>query len=141
MPVNETLPTDIERRLASLGHVIAEATPDVDFADLFGSAVTGGRTPRSDIDVAIYVSDRADTFQIRLTVAHAVAKYLGTDAIDVVPLNSLPISVAGRVLASRWVLLDRVPFARHRYESLTARMFQDFRIREHRMLAERRARG
>ena len=141
MPVNETLPTDIERRLASLGDVIAAATPDVDFAYLFGSAATGARTRRSDIDIAIYVSDRADAFQIRLTVAHAVARHLGTDAIDVVPLNSLPISVAGRVLASRRVLLDRVPFARHRYESLTARMFQDFRIHEHRVLAERRARG
>ena len=141
MPVNETLPTDIEGRLASLGHVIAAATPEVDFAYLFGSAATRSRTRRSDIDVAIYVSDRADAFRVRLAVAHAVAKHLGTDAVDVLPLNSLPIAVAGRVLASRRVLLDRVPFARHRYESLTARMFQDFRIHEHRVLAERRARG
>ena len=78
---------------------------------------------------------------MRLDVAGTAAKHLGTDAIDVVPLNSAAISLAGRVLASRRVIVDRAPFARHRYESLIARMFQDFRIREHRLLAERRARG
>jgi hypothetical protein len=51
------------------------------------------------------------------------------------------VAVAGRVLLSRQVLLDRNPHARHRYESCTARLFQDFRIREHRLLAERRAHG
>jgi hypothetical protein len=35
----------------------------------------------------------------------------------------------------------RDPYARHRYESSTARLFQDFRIREHRILAEREAHG
>lgn len=47
----------------------------------------------------------------------------------------------GRVLTTRRVLLDRDPFARHRYESLQARMFQDFRIREHRLLAARQRHG
>ena len=141
MPLNETVPADIGRRLAGLGQAIAATTPDVQFAYVFGSAATERGTRRSDIDLAIYISDPADAFDVRLAVAHAAAKHLGTDAIDVVPLNSAPISLAGRVLASRRVVLDRMPFARHRYESLTARMFQDFRIREHRLLAERRARG
>ena len=141
MPVNETLPPDIERRLAGLGDAIAAATGDVEFAHVFGSAAARRRTPRSDIDLAIYISDGADAHAVRMDVAHAAAKHLGTDAIDVVPLNSAPISLAGRVLASRRVIVDRAPFARHRYESLTARMFRDFRIREHRLLAQRYARG
>jgi hypothetical protein len=78
---------------------------------------------------------------VRLEVARAVAKHLGTDAVDVVLLNTAPVSLAGRVLTSRRVVLDRVPFARHRFESLTARLFQDFRIREHRLLARRYTRG
>jgi hypothetical protein len=56
-------------------------------------------------------------------------------------LNTAPVSVAGRVPGTRRVLLDRDPFARHRYESSTARLFQDFRIRERRILAERAAHG
>jgi len=141
VPLNERLPVDLEQRLAGLGHAIAAATQDIEFAYVFGSVAARSQTPRSDIDVAIYVSDGADAHAARLDVAHAAAKCLGTDAIDVVPLNRAPISLAGRVPASRRVVLDRVPFARHRYESLVARMFQDFRIREHRLLAERQARG
>lgn len=141
MPFNERLPVDLEQRIEGLGDAIAAATRDVLFAYVFGSAASGSRTPRSDVDVAIFVSDGADAHAARLDVAHAAAKHLGTDAIDVVPLNRAPISIAGRVLASRRVVLDRAPFTRHRYESLVARMFQDFRIREHRLLAERQARG
>lgn len=141
MPLSETVPPDLERRLAGLGDAIAAVAPDVRFAYVFGSTVAGRRTPRSDIDLAIYVSDQADALTVRLAVAYAAAKHLGTDAVDVVVLNSAPIALAGRVLASRQVVLERAPFTRHRYESLIARMFQDFRIREHRLLAERRARG
>ena len=141
MPLKQTLPVDIDQRLAGLGDAIVAASEYVDFAYLFGSTAVGRRTPRSDIDLAIYVSHDANGHAVRLDVARAAAKHLGTDAVDVVLLNSAPVSLAGRVLTTRQVLLDRVPFARHRYESLTARLFQDFRIREHRLLAQRYSRG
>ena len=98
-------------------------------------------TPRSDIDVAIHVAPRADGQAVRLTVARAAARQLATDAVDVVLLNTAPLSLSGRVLGSRRVILEREPYARHLYESLTLRNFHDFRIREHRILAERRPRG
>lgn len=141
MLLNEKLPSDIDRRLDDLGEAIAAAAADVEFAYLFGSAAVGRLTPRSDVDVAIFVAGRADAAEVRLDVARAATRHLGTDAVDVVVLNGAPIALAGRILTSRRVLLDRAPFARHRYESLTARMFQDFRIREHRLLARRYARG
>lgn len=141
MPLNQTLPADLARRLDGLGDAIAAAAPDVEFAYLFGSAAEGRLTPRSDVDVAIFVSARADADTVRLDVARAVARHLGTDAVDVVLLNSAPLALTGRILTSRRVVIDRAPFVRHRYESLTARMFQDFRIREHRLLARRYAHG
>jgi len=136
-----TLPTDLTRRLNGLGEAIAAASDDVLFAYLFGSAATGALTPRSDVDVALFVASGTDPHTVRLAVIRACARHLGTDAIDVVVLNTAPISLAGRILMTRQVLLDRDPYARHRYESLHARMFQDFRIREHRLLALRDARG
>jgi predicted nucleotidyltransferase len=136
-----TLPSDFEARMRGLGEAIGASCPDVLFVYLFGSASTGLLTPRSDVDVAVFVAPGADAHTTRLTVARVAARQLGTDAIDVVLLNTAPISVAGRVLGSRRVLLDRDPHARHRYESATARLFQDFRIREHRLLAERAAHG
>jgi predicted nucleotidyltransferase len=141
VPLNQTLPADIDRRLDGLGEAMAAAAADVEFAYLFGSAASGRLTPRSDVDVAIFVAERADAGAVRLVVARAVTRHLGTDAVDVVVLNAAPIALVGRILTTRRVLLDRAPFARHRYESLTARMFHDFRIREHRLLAQRYARG
>jgi predicted nucleotidyltransferase len=141
MPLNETLPQDIDERLATVSAAIEAASADVLFAYVFGSIDTPRRTPRSDVDLAIYVAESADLHAVRLSVAAAAAKHLRTDAVDVVLLNDAPLSVAGRVLTTRRVILDRQPFLRHRYESITARMFSDFRIREHRLLAERFARG
>lgn len=141
MPLKLTLPSDIEQRVERVGDVIAAASPLVTFAYVFGSVALGRPNPRSDVDLAIHVSDGADAHAVRLDVALAAAKHLGTDAVDVVLLNSAPLALAGRILASRRVVLDRLPFVRHRYESLTARMFQDFRIREHRLLTQRYARG
>ena len=141
MPLNDALPPDIEQRVADLGHAIAAASTEVDFAYVFGSVAAGRQTPRSDVDLAVHVDRHADGGAVRLEVARAATRHLGTDAVDVVLLNAAPIALAGRVLTTRRVLLDRDPFARHRYESLTARMFQDFRIREHRLLTQRYARG
>jgi predicted nucleotidyltransferase len=141
VPLKTSVPADIERRLSTLGPALAAACPDIEFAYLFGSASTGQATSRSDIDLAIYLSDSADTAFTRLEAGRLAAHHLGTDAIDIVVLNTAPTALAGRVLTSRRVLIDRRPFVRHRYESLTARLFQDFRIREHRFLARRYARG
>ena len=127
--------------MGGLGEAIAASCPDVLFVYLFGSAATGLLTPRSDVDLAVFVAPGVDAHATQLAVARVAAQQLGTDAIDVVLLNSAPVSVAGRVLGTRRVLLDRDPYARHRYESSTARLFQDFRIREHRILAEREAHG
>jgi predicted nucleotidyltransferase len=141
VPVNTTIPSDIESSLSTLGAAIARECPDVEFVYLFGSRSTGNATPRSDVDLAIYVASSADQPGLRLDAARVSAAHLGTDAIDMVLLNAAPIALAGRVLVSRRVLLDRNPFLRHRYESSTARLFQDFRIREHRILAQRYPRG
>ena len=141
MPFARTVPRDLETRLVGLGQVIADAVAGVDFGYLFGSTATGDRTPESDVDLAIHLADNVDPHSARLEVARAAAIHLGTDAVDVVVLNDAPIALAGRVLTTRRVILDRNPFARHRYESLTARMFQDFRLREHRILAERFGHG
>ena len=141
MPLKLTLPTDLDRRLSGLGDAIAAASTDVVFAYLFGSVAGGAVTPRSDVDVAVFAAPGADPHEVRLAVIRACARHLGTDALDVVLLNTAPISLASRVLTTRQVLLDRDPHVRHRYESLHARMFQDFRIREHRLLALREARG
>ena len=141
MALQTRVPVDIERRLSTLGDRLAAACPDIEFAYLFGSAGTERSTAGSDVDLAIYVSEAADPHLSRLEVGRIAANHLHTDAIDIVLLNTAPVALAGRVLTSRHVIVDQRPFVRHEYESRTARLFQDFRIREHRLLAERYARG
>lgn len=119
-----------------------EAEADVVFAYLFGSQSTGKAGPRSDIDVAVYLrDDGVDAFETRLRLAGVLARAIGTDALDVVVLNTAPLSLAGRILTTRRVLVDHQPHQRHLFESLTARQFVDFRFREHRLLEMMTARG
>lgn len=127
---------DVPRLTAALG---AEA--DVVFAYLFGSRATGTAGPRSDVDIAVYVRDGVDPFETGLRLTGVVERALGTDAVDLVVLNAAPLSLSGRILTTRRVLVDNHPHQRHLYESLTARQFVDFRFREHRLLEMMTSRG
>lgn len=128
-------------RLETLGTALETACPAIAFAYLFGSAATGHMGPRSDVDIAIYLSGNDNRYDVGLDAAGVAASHLGTDAVDLVVLNTAPVSLAGRILGTRRVLIDREPFRRHQYESLTARMFHDFRLRERRLLAARFGHG
>ena len=134
------LPADIEDRLGSLGPALARC-PGVVFAYLFGGVGAGRIRPLSDVDVAIYLDEAVDPLEARLEAVRAVTAHLGTDEVDLVVLNRAPTALAGRVLQTRRVILDRDPFRRHRFESLALRTFLDFRIVEHRLLTRRAAGG
>jgi predicted nucleotidyltransferase len=134
------LPHDVGDQLATIARAL-DRFPDVVFAYLFGSLGSGCPGPLSDVDIAIYLEAGADFGSRRLDVVGALTRHLGTDEVDVVVLNSAPIALAGRVLVQRRVILDRLPFVRHRYESLTTREFLDFRHFEHQLLERRFARG
>jgi len=134
------LPEDIEERLVTLGRAL-EACPDVQFAYLFGGAARGRLTPLSDVDVAVFLAEGTDLEEGRLAALGLATRHLGTDEVDLVVLNTAPSALLARILPNRLVLLDRVPFRRHRFESLEARKAADFRIFERRVLERRFGRG
>ncbi|MBI2525435.1 MAG: nucleotidyltransferase domain-containing protein [Candidatus Rokubacteria bacterium] len=134
------LPADIQSRLHTLGRTL-EACPAVVFAYLFGSAATRTLRPLSDVDVAVYVDESADPADARLEILQLLTRHLGTDEVDLVVLDMAPTALAGRILGTRRVILDRDPFRRHRFESQVLRQFMDFRVLEHRLLSRRFARG
>lgn len=74
--------------------------PRVVFAYLFGSQATGGAGSRSDVDVAVWLSghvrDRA--FDATLELMEVVGDSTGTDAVDVVVLNTASLSLAAEIL-------------------------------------------
>lgn len=97
METREKSPIAVSARLTQ---VLARRLEVLD-AYLFGSTVTGGAQPHSDIDVAVYVDEsRLDDsgygYQAELT--SVLMSALGTNRLDVVILNKAPPLLYHRVL-------------------------------------------
>ena len=128
------IPGDIHKQLDLLSDFFME-DPNIIFAYLFGGVARDKRGPLSDVDLGIYVRNikRLDF----LSSFSEISRILGTDEIDLVVLNSAPISFAGRILRNRKILIDKDPFLRHQYESRILREFFDFSIKEKEILHRR----
>jgi uncharacterized protein len=109
---------------------------DVAFAYLFGSFASGNARPLSDVDIAVYL-DGSNISEKRLELLGHLANILKTDEIDLVILNSAPLTLKMKILQSRCVVSDNQPFRRHLYESITIRGYLDFSILEMRLLERR----
>lgn len=131
---------DVLSRLPEAGRYLSSHAL-VEFACLFGSLARRAPTATSDIDIAVYLTPAANKGKARLEILGALMDIFQTDEIDLVVLNSAPISLRGRILKDRWTIADRNPFLRHRYESLTMREFFDFSVRERAILEGRYLHG
>lgn len=113
------------------------------FAHLFGSRAAGTATARSDIDVAVHLTEDAgivDTLELRLRLARRLEEALGQGPVEVVVLDESPVALAGRVREEGVVVFSSDEAARVRWDSLTARQYHDFRLHEERSARERLAR-
>ena len=120
---------------------ILEENENILFAYLFGSIARGEHSALSDIDIAVYLHENTDLTAEKLKLLGELLDNMGTDYIDLVILNTAPLSLAARILKSREILVDRSPFTRHRYESLVMREYFDFSFLETSILNRRYARG
>lgn len=107
------------------------------FAYLFGSRARREARPSSDVDIAAFLKEDSDYGEEKLKILGAVTEALRSDDVDVVILNTAPLSLLGRILADREILLDREPYRRHAFESLTLRQYLDFSITETAILNRR----
>jgi uncharacterized protein len=122
----ESLRSDVLDRIPAAAGIL-ERRSDVIFAFLFGGPANGQVNPLSDVDIAVYPSEGIGGPTARLTLFDELTNALETSELDLVVLNTAPTSLAGRILSSRRILVDRDPFFRQRYESLILREFFDFR--------------
>ena len=132
----EKLPVNILSRIPGVREVLS-ADSRVLFAYLFGGLATGRANPLSDVDIAVYLNETGGLAEYKLALFGRITDALGTSELDLVVLNTAPISIAGRVLQNRQLLADKDPFRRHAYESLTLREFFDFRIMKEEFFARR----
>ena len=128
------IPENICERIDLLPGLFME-DPNIVFAYLFGGLLGDQRKPLSDVDLALYVKN-IKQLNYRSSFSK-ISHILCTDEIDLVVLNSAPISLAGRVLQKRKILIDKDPFLRHQYESRILREFFDFTIKEKDILHKR----
>jgi len=125
----DKLPPDILSKLPEAERVL-EQDSNVVFAYLFGGLAGKVIKPLSDVDIAVYVKDTNDLAEFKMQFFDKLTDALGTSEIDLIILNTAPVSLAGRILQKKIVLSDKEPFRRHVYESLTLREYFDFRVKE-----------
>ena len=125
----ERLPEDILMKIAEGKKVLLDDN-NVIFAYLFGGLAEGKVTPLSDIDIAVFLKSAHDVAEYKLGLFDRLADSLGTCEIDLVILNTAPVSLTGRILQKKKLLVDKDPPQRHLYESATLRKFFDFKIKE-----------
>ena len=123
------LPENIENLLPLAGEYL-KSRKDVHFAYLFGSLAKRRPFPLSDVDIAAYLSEDTDFLERKMEMLGKLTELLETDEIDLVILNSAPLTLKMKILENRKILADNSPFLRHQYESLTMREYFDFSITE-----------
>ena len=117
-----------------------KGSKDIAFAYLFGSLARDIATPLSDVDIAVYLRSEK-TSDKRLEIIGDLVNILKTDRLDLVILNTAPLSLKMRIMKARKVMADNLPFIRHAFESTTIRTCLDFSKVEDRILEKRYLHG
>jgi hypothetical protein len=118
-----------------------ELHPKVLFAYLFGGLVKGKLQPLSDVDLAVYLADSLSLYEIKLDILGNLIDILQTDEIDLIVLNTAELTLNMNILKNKKIIVNKDPFARHLFESLTMRKFFDFSIKESAILNRRYMNG
>src|SRR4030067_3003656 len=125
----ERLPEDILTKISEGKKTLIDED-NVIFAYLFGGLAEGKVTPLADIDIAVFLKSSHDVAEYNLGLFDRLSDALGTCEIDLVILNTAPISLTGRILQKKQILIDKDPPRRHVFESVSFRKFFDFKKKE-----------
>ena len=126
---DKKLPENILELLPKANYFL-ENYQKVIFAYLFGSLARDKVLPLSDIDIAIYLKEGADFSQEKITILRNLIDILGTEEIDLILLNTAPLTLKARIVENKKILVDKDPFLRHSFESLVLREYFDFSKKE-----------
>lgn len=100
------------------------------FSYLFGSAASGKLSPLSDIDIAIYLSEKnsRDSFDLKLSLHADICRALGRNDVDIVVLNTASnLILLDDIIRNGIVLYDREMGVREDYEVRVIHQAIDFK--------------
>ena len=126
---DKKLPENILNLLPQVNSFL-ENYPKVVFAYLFGSLTKGKVNPLSDIDLALYLKKGTKFSREKMVILEELIDIFGTDEIDLVILNTAPLTLKARIVENKKILVDKDPFLRHSFESLVLREYFDFSKKE-----------
>ena len=118
-----------------------EGHPKTIFAYLFGGLSGGTPLPLSDVDIAVYLADHLYVKEEKLDILGQLTDILHTDEIDLVILNGAGLPIIINILKNKRIIVDKDPFARHIFESLSMRKYFDFSVKEAELLKRRYLHG
>lgn len=131
--------------------MVLEKRPEVVAAYLFGSSVFGRTHPQSDVDIALFVEekayqklDKAEPYGYKARMMVELMEALGTDRVGLVLLHGAPPLLAHEVIARGKLLFSQDEKARLSFEVATKHRYMDTKpLREikHYHLYERTKRG
>jgi len=105
--------------------IYLKSREDILFAYLFGSFAKDTAGLFSDLDIAVYLSGNKFS-EKRMEILGDLIDIFKTDEIDLVILNTAPLTLRMKILQHKRLLADNAPFIRHTYESVTIRSYFDF---------------
>lgn len=106
---------------------ILNTQEEVLFGYVFGSAITGGHRPGSDVDIAVYLDPerRSGWFNIRLELLEKLTRALRKEA-DVVVLNTAAPFLRYVALREGALVFERSPSARIDFELKALNEYFDY---------------
>ena len=135
------LPENVLQLLPEVADYL-ELHPRVLFAYLFGGLAKGKLQPLSDVDIAVYMAAGSLSLSdLKLDILGKLIDILQTDEIDLVVLNTAELPLKMNILKTKKVIVNKDPFTRHIFESLTMRKFFDFSMIESTILQRRYLNG
>lgn len=98
------------------------------FGYCFGSHATGETTPKSDIDLAVYLNPQNLDFDFKLSLRADICRQLNRDDVDLIVLNTLKnLIVAGEIVWNGVLIYENAPEIREDYELKIIHRVIDFR--------------
>ena len=115
-----------QRALVSALRAIWQSRREVLFVYLFGSSVQGRANLESDVDVAIYLQDGIGSADFVFSVMPQMVRLTGCDKIDLIVLNTAPLSLRYVVQKEGLLIFERSEDQRIDFEVRTRIFFWDY---------------
>jgi predicted nucleotidyltransferase len=122
---NHLLDTDQYRKLVD--SIQKTLSMNIEFALLFGSAVTNRLTDQSDIDIGVYFKQTKIDANEYLSVKHNLESSTGYD-IDLIIMNTCDIIIAMQILSNGICIINNNPGLFVLYKAYKISQYIDFKM-------------